>query len=168
MIEQLRKKHWNYLRVRGEYSERAKHACSTRELPPRARRIRGHDTVVRVKHGTTSACAENTLTLIHVKVGSGNYLRVRGEYAATTPGCHANRELPPRARRILVFAVIVKLAIGTTSACAENTNTCGTTHYRGWNYLRVRGEYACPQCDAVKKWELPPRARRIRLPAPGE
>ena len=30
-----------------------------------------------------------------------------------------------------------------------------------WNYLRVRGEYAVNTTEAWKKWELPPRARRI-------
>ena len=51
---------WNYLRVRGEYNCSVVAVLLSRELPPRARRIRllkpnpiGHI-------GTTSACAENT------------------------------------------------------------------------------------------------------------
>ena len=51
----------NYLRVRGEYSAINGFMAITAELPPRARRIlalgiEGLDT-----HGTTSACAENTI-----------------------------------------------------------------------------------------------------------
>ena len=52
--------YWNYLRVRGEYSEMMIWPSRHRELPPRARRI-----LHRLRHptpprGTTSACAENT------------------------------------------------------------------------------------------------------------
>ena len=51
---------WNYLRVRGEYSEETLIDAAKRELPPRARRIlAGSDTDFDV-YGTTSACAENT------------------------------------------------------------------------------------------------------------
>ena len=51
------------------------------------------------------------------------------------------QELPPRARRIPAFSPSVAVAIGTTSACAENTQ--GLTHdiAEERNYLRVRGEY---------------------------
>ena len=53
--------------------------------------------------------------------------------------------------------------MGTTSACAENTpqgcNPWGTE----WNYLRVRGEYTTNHVILRHPWELPPRARRIRL-----
>ena len=71
--------------------------------------------------------------------------------------------------------------IGTTSACAENTQpsrtlpkTSGTTSacaentagYREGgphlgNYLRVRGEYLPAAIEAKRMAELPPRARRI-------
>ena len=34
-----------------------------------------------------------------------------------------------------------ELFAGTTSACAENTQTCGPALHMGRNYLRVRGEY---------------------------
>ena len=50
------------------------------ELPPRARRIRSYPAAVGVATGTTSACAENTWYLALGVAGSGNYLRVRGEY----------------------------------------------------------------------------------------
>ena len=33
------------------------------------------------------------------------------------------------------------LKIGTTSACAENTDLTLAEQLRTWNYLRVRGEY---------------------------
>ena len=51
---------------------------------------------------------------------------------------------------------------GTTSACAENT--CGNAHRKrdGWNYLRVRGEYALINLAYERIEELPPRARRIQ------
>ena len=51
----------NYLRVRGEYNKLMGAGAKSLELPPRARRIRfgggGENSI----HGTTSACAENTI-----------------------------------------------------------------------------------------------------------
>ena len=74
----------------------------------------------------------------------------------------AEKELPPRARRILRWETVVAIDWGTTSACAENTpiggfgvvkqgttSACAENTQRragtpvcGWNYLRVRGEYS--------------------------
>ena len=70
----------NYLRVRGEY--RSKHVTRTHvvELPPRARRIHCVRESIRVKTGTTSACAENTNQHSPPRRQPRNYLRVRGEY----------------------------------------------------------------------------------------
>ena len=50
-----------------------------------------------------------------------NYLRVRGEYGDWGYGATAELELPPRARRILSPGVRKAIYMGTTSACAENT-----------------------------------------------
>ena len=50
----------NYLRVRGEYFGLSPVAPMTTELPPRARRIQKLSQKTFKKHGTTSACAENT------------------------------------------------------------------------------------------------------------
>ena len=89
---------------------------------------------------------------------------MRGEYATSTSRKSARAELPPRARRILTYSFNYFGSVGTTSACAENTEQAtGTVQNRG-NYLRVRGEYGNtpPRANAI--WELPPRARRIRLP----
>ena len=55
----------NYLRVRGEYLVKFDNGFETRELPPRARRIRLGQWVVFGKKRTTSACAENTRMLPH-------------------------------------------------------------------------------------------------------
>ena len=78
---------------------------------------------------------------------TGNYLRVRGEYG---PG-HGHRggdwELPPRARRILQDEIDRGQELGTTSACAENTNTQASLDAIKGNYLRVRGEYRSPHAD---------------------
>ena len=72
-------------------------------------------------------------------------------------------ELPPRARRIRGTGHGALHALGTTSACAENTQyqETGTTHHR--NYLRVRGEYLWRDGKIKHDGELPPRARRIPL-----
>ena len=91
-------------------------------------------------------------------------------------------ELPPRARRILNKIFLRGRPLGTTSACAENTQTETGKRLWGeelpprarriptmilssaltnWNYLRVRGEY-CPRSrGSPGRSELPPRARRI-------
>ena len=50
------------------------------ELPPRARRIPMQKTEQAQAKGTTSACAENTLSEFARAYGNRNYLRVRGEY----------------------------------------------------------------------------------------
>ena len=51
------------------------------ELPPRARRILTATVPMPKPLGTTSACAENTLEWEPAFLTTGNYLRVRGEYA---------------------------------------------------------------------------------------
>ena len=57
-------------------------------------------------------------------------------------------------------------AIGTTSACAENTAPHHSRGFAQWNYLRVRGEYRIVTTGSMGCSELPPRARRI-LSRPG-
>ena len=167
--------------MRGEYVIGAGIPPVNRELPPRARRIH---CMLRKKHipqGTTSACAENTSVAAIISSVERNYLRVRGEY--TDPSIHGiNRgELPPRARRIPAEVAADPRSLGTTSACAENTQSWQQSCPPVQNYLRVRGEYptrvechrACQELpprarrirdgDALpsRRWELPPRARRI-------
>ena len=134
----------NYLRVRGEYIGLFVWWFCRVELPPRARRIlldpsdKGHT------EGTTSACAENTLTTTAPWHPRGNYLRVRGEYNQVKPSFWSSSELPPRARRILSNPHARGAVLGTTSACAENTPMPGSLAMPCRNYLRVRGEYPGP------------------------
>ena len=131
----------NYLRVRGEYAAGERQMVLGEELPPRARRIRFKTGGLPHHGGTTSACAENTCELPSVSSAPWNYLRVRGEYCFSTPGCFFAPELPPRARRI---PRVISWAVedgGTTSACAENTVQILLLSQIIWNYLRVRGEY---------------------------
>ena len=152
----------NYLRVRGEYPACVPAARPRRELPPRARRIRSSVTAGGRSSGTTSACAENTAGRGSVGVGSGNYLRVRGEYVDHDRGSVGGGELPPRARRIPYPSMRFLRLRGTTSACAENTCKNGWRTPKFWNYLRVRGEYLQERMEDAQILELPPRARRIR------
>ena len=151
----------NYLRVRGEYTPISTSGTSTWELPPRARRIQPWSTGLISWSGTTSACAENTIRFDRAPTRFRNYLRVRGEYAVAHHASHQQLELPPRARRILVMGIHGCHGIGTTSACAENTQ--GRTHggTGHGNYLRVRGEYLHFSLWQLLPLELPPRARRI-------
>ena len=112
---------WNYLRVRGEYFLHLEVAVEGKELPPRARRILGHAEGVMAAGGTTSACAENTSSMLYAPRNPRNYLRVRGEYAHGRFHSGEDLELPPRARRIPPVNLTVLDLLGTTSACAENT-----------------------------------------------
>ena len=86
---------------------------------------------------------------------------MRGEYRAEERLGLMVPELPPRARRIRDVCGGTVHLMGTTSACAENTQMVKAQKLLVRNYLRVRGEYW--QLDA--RWEdqteLPPRARRI-------
>ena len=54
--------------------------------------------------------------------------------------------------------------MGTTSACAENTQKPGGKKFLDRNYLRVRGEYYHMGKFHCAHLELPPRARRILAP----
>ena len=72
------------------------------------------------------------------------------------------RELPPRARRILPTYCCHVCAVGTTSACAENTTYRRVRACETRNYLRVRGEYKPNLAIRLTFMELPPRARRIQ------
>ena len=111
----------NYLRVRGEYVDIRKLDSVSRELPPRARRILRCLRRQYWQRGTTSACAENTLSAMLLSRSLWNYLRVRGEYPATIESLIRKVELPPRARRIPITSNSTDTRSGTTSACAENT-----------------------------------------------
>ena len=91
------------------------------ELPPRTRRILRLRFLQGRTQGTTSACAENTSVNVIRLHMEGNYLRVRGEYGGFTKVQPGQMELPPRARRIRVVDAKNHDAMGTTSACAENT-----------------------------------------------
>ena len=135
-------KHWNYLRVRGEYCEREFRHIHDLELPPRARRIPHRSVPRTLRRGTTSACAENTLKTTRQCGTKRNYLRVRGEYISLLDSTGIFGELPPRARRI------------------QDQLLPMIEH--GRNYLRVRGEYLNRKCMLRQRRELPPRARRIR------
>ena len=66
---------------------------------------------------------------------------MRGEYAKEALGNIGQWELPPRARRILIMNHTLVSPIGTTSACAENTQAKIVFIENTGNYLRVRGEY---------------------------
>ena len=74
------------------------------------------------------------------------------------------RELPPRTRRIRKPPRRKTNQDGTTSACAENTWLPPCLKPRPRNYLRVRGEYVDFHGNPARIPELPPHARRIRLP----
>ena len=111
----------NYLRVRGEYPLYTCPKPFTGELPPRARRIPIASREWNDLLGTTSACAENTLSRVADIFGMRNYLRVRGEYPYNWLRQNFTGELPPRARRIQCFSGVPDIHGGTTSACAENT-----------------------------------------------
>ena len=153
---------WNYLRVRGEYTSSVVTSLRFSELPPRARRILSRHEGIRLEHGTTSACAENTSTVHPGPQGAWNYLRVRGEYVIFHCAISISKELPPRARRILTHGVHHPHTRGTTSACAENTLDRPPVIHRPRNYLRVRGEYRVSPVRGCSQVELPPRTRRIR------
>ena len=98
---------------------------------------------------------------------------MRGEYPPLPTADNWCGELPPRARRIQGQPLFPLRAIGTTSACAENTGQKDTERTPSWNYLRVRGEYCALVVRSFRLQELPPRARRIphrhghRLPTSG-
>ena len=94
---------------------------------------------------------------------SWNYLRVRGEYVFAGDLIEGYTELPPRARRIRLLRHLERDCTGTTSACAENTAVEAALIAEYGNYLRVRGEYARLPLTPPSIWELPPRARRIRI-----
>ena len=86
---------------------------------------------------------------------------MRGEYEQQPCSQVLTMELPPRARRIRDFSDLLHHYLGTTSACAENTDDHASEACHTRNYLRVRGEYSSNSRAIFKSRELPPRARRI-------
>ena len=86
---------------------------------------------------------------------------MRGEYQQPPQHGLLRSELPPRARRIHQVENLLGFGIGTTSACAENTDQGSPVLETRGNYLRVRGEYGGPTNRPMIAAELPPRARRI-------
>ena len=148
--------------MRGEYRHSGRSGPRYPELPPRARRIHLPGHRHQLERGTTSACAENTIGFGPPFWYPRNYLRVRGEYICPNPMALLSRELPPRARRIPTIPTTCSAAVGTTSACAENTIITSGRSSRRRNYLRVRGEYNPQRLPLAKSTELPPRARRIQ------
>ena len=127
--------------MRGEYREYWITDRDHGELPPRARRIHGALWRPHHDHGTTSACAENTISHVAKSQVVRNYLRVRGEYPYRCRVSPCIGELPLRARRI--------------------QNFLKKTFKKHVNYLRVRGEYLKESVRGDYRKELPPRARRI-------
>ena len=111
----------NYLRARGEYGRLDAKKRLSAELPPRTRRILFAAYQFHGQKGTTSAHAENTWMLVGWLGLSWNYLRARGEYQVMGSLQAVTGELPPRTRRILFVKLFQSVAIGTTSAHAENT-----------------------------------------------
>ena len=156
----------NYLRARGEYFIPAGTAPTPQELPPRTRRIPGCPQTNHPNVGTTSAHAENTWKAHGIPHPSGNYLRARGEYTTIVAPQKTSMELPPRARRIQHHENIGGVNLGTTSACAENTEKTPMGQDDSGNYLRVRGEYCEKFLAGNDPLELPPRARRILVSVP--
>ena len=148
--------------MRGEYPPPQQPLSGRPELPPHARRIPFQAGVAGSKPGTTSACAENTFSLVVDVLCAWNYLRMRGEYSPPTSSSSKTNELPPHARRILKTRMLDLGILGTTSACAENTFARLTRRLSLGNYLRMRGEYLDMTCGARYRRELPPHARRIR------
>ena len=112
---------WNYLRVRGEYSNTALKVSGSTELPPRARRIPRATPPRYRTGGTTSAHAENTNFKERLRSELRNYLRARGEYGNLGGDPELRLELPPRTRRIRIAPGDIATGQGTTSAHAENT-----------------------------------------------
>ena len=151
----------NYLRVRGEYPPDNYPRGVNGELAPRTRRILFLNICTELVYGTTSAYAENTSSAKPSNRLSWNYLCVRGEYDLGTGEYKNGSELPPRTRRIPVLYLRIDAIFGTTSAYAENTDRVKAATDEHRNYLRVRGEYACPLGEHLESLELPPRARRI-------
>ena len=131
----------NYLRMRGEYQHPTGTTWGFSELPPHARRIPAATATGCAIRGTTSACAENTLTALDLPESLRNYLRMRGEYFANRPQDSEKVELPPHARRIRCEAGFLLFTGRTTSACAENTLGPQDQQISSGNYLRMRGEY---------------------------
>ena len=152
---------WNYLRMRGEYIPAPKIIKTHWELPPHARRILHRIALGKPYQGTTSACAENTACRGGDQNGSGNYLRMRGEYCVRLRAVRRLLELPPHARRIRHQHITKISQGGTTSACAENTQQSLSQARLVRNYLRMRGEYRNLAANIRLCMELPPHARRI-------
>ena len=130
---------WDHLRVCGADTSAACSACTCRGSPPRVRSRRlgacGRVDVV----GITSACAEQTISLLLVRLDAGDHLRVCGADGNCWPHTRAHWGSPPRVRSRLWSSRSRCRRCGITSACAEQTSKPSRRASRRRDHLRVCG-----------------------------
>ena len=109
--------------------------------------------------GITPACAGKSPRASHDRAQRGNYPRLRGEEASTSPPIMPGRELPPLARGRGQAHRPFSRASGITPACAGKRTSAAHTIPARRNYPRLRGEEADFAPAAGARRELPPLAR---------
>ena len=149
--------------MRGEEGSLLFFALKYAELPPHARRRGKMGSRAIAATGITSACAEKSRAGLQFPVIAWNYLRMRGEESPGTRTPTGSKELPPHARRRVMWERNGDEFLGITSACAEKRQQDIQSHIYHWNYLRMRGEESSFTKKLPTRLELPPHARRRAL-----
>ena len=132
--------------------------------PPRVRSRHAEHARRNSRVGITSACAEQTTGFVGRVVPDEDHLRVCGADSFPRRGCDAHLGSPPRVRSRRHQETHVSLAVGITSACAEQTPPGSGRGYAAWDHLRVCGADRLGLSFHRVHPGSPPRVRSRRSP----
>ena len=130
--------------------------------PPRVRSRHAEHARRNSRVGITSACAEQTTGFVGRVVPDEDHLRVCGADSFPRRGCDAHLGSPPRVRSRRHQETHVSLAVGITSACAEQTPPGSGRGYAAWDHLRVCGADIDNTNSELYQEGSPPRVRSRR------
>ena len=153
----------DHLRVCGADNALGAAGVVTLGSPPRVRSRPQRPDLHIGPRGITSACAEQTRAPCPPPARSWDHLRVCGADAPPTSLRMMPLGSPPRVRSRRHQETHVSLAVGITSACAEQTVRGRPSVRRRRDHLRVCGADAAPPLMPLSFLGSPPRVRSRHL-----
>ena len=158
-----RRRPWFHLRACGEQAIKALMRRKFSVSPPRLRRTVIVDQTLELRHGFTSAPAENSNEPAADVAPDGFHLRACGEQIGSGAAAGMGVVSPPRLRRTGFDAAHVGVDFGFTSAPAENRPTQAADAPHSRFHLRACGEQRLMRDELVTELVSPPRLRRTGL-----
>ena len=112
--------------------------------------------------GITSACAEQTICVYRLSMSVVDHLRVCGADIGRSAMARTWWGSPPRVRSRRGEGHSGQVAVGITSACAEQTSCCRVVVVLRGDHLRVCGADIADDMDENGLGGSPPRVRSRR------